>query len=88
MCSTIGNIVGWGTPFGQRLKPHDNIAYIAYIIVLISIPSHANPMLFSVLITIRIHCPHCPHCKLAVSLGPVAESAEGEGVGPVQRAER
>jgi hypothetical protein len=40
MCNTIGNIVGWGTPFGQRLKPHDNIAYIAYIIVLISIPSH------------------------------------------------
>jgi len=26
-----------GTPFGQRLKTHDNIAYIAYIIVLISV---------------------------------------------------
>ena len=88
MCNTIGNIVGWGTPFGQRLKPHGNIAYIAYIIVLISIPSHANPMPIIILITIRIHCLHCPHCKLAVSLGPVAESAEGEGVGPVQRAER
>jgi hypothetical protein len=88
MCNTIGNIVGWGTPFGQRLKPHDNIAYIAYIIVLISILSHANPTPIIILITIRIHCPHCPHRKLAVSLGPVAESAEGEGVGPTARAER
>ena len=41
-----------------------------------------------ILITIRIHYLHCPHCKLAVSLGPVAESAEGEGVGPTARAER
>jgi hypothetical protein len=88
MCNTIGNIVGWGTPFGQRLKPHDNIAYIAYIMVLISIPSHANPMPIIILITIRIHCLHCPHRKLAVSLGSVADSAEGEGVGPTARAER
>jgi hypothetical protein len=55
---------------------------------LISIPSHASPMPIIILITIRIHCLHCPHRKLAVSLGPVAESAEGEGVGPTARAER
>jgi hypothetical protein len=34
--------VGWATPFGQRLKPHDNSAYIAYIIVLISVQDAAR----------------------------------------------
>jgi len=30
-------MVGYGITFGQRLKTDDNIAYIAYIMVLISI---------------------------------------------------
>ena len=37
MCSTIVLIDRYGITFGQRLKTDDNIAYIAYIMVLISI---------------------------------------------------
>ena len=37
MCSTIVLIVRYGITFGQRLKKNDNIAYIAYIMVLINI---------------------------------------------------
>ena len=37
MCSTIVLMDRYGITFGQRLKTYDNIAYIAYIMLLISI---------------------------------------------------
>jgi hypothetical protein len=55
---------------GVRLKTDDNIAYIAYIMVLISVQAMATrpraTMLHSILITIPSHCLHCLQCKDSV----------------------
>ena len=56
MCSTIVLIVRYGITFGQRLKTDDNIAYIAYIIVLITIWPRGHWRKMAMLVATNLLC--------------------------------